>query len=57
MAEQMYGLRAAQARRRYWMEELDAARSAGDRLREADAARFVAEYDQLIAVIEEQLRG
>ena len=54
MAERGLELRAALARRQYWMEELSSARQRGDKAAEARAAQFLAEYDALIAEIERQ---
>ena len=45
-------LRAAYARRRDWMQKLSAAESAGNEALAGEAKKFVAEYEGLIAELE-----
>ena len=50
-------LRAAYARRRHWDECLAAAQASGDDDEARIAARFVAEYEDLIAELESAAKG
>jgi hypothetical protein len=50
-------LRSAYARRRHWIDRLASARSVGDAELIREAAKFIAEYDDLIAEIEKQEKG
>jgi phage shock protein A len=45
-------LRSAHARRRHWVDRLEAARSSGNEELARKAAKFVAEYEAFIAGLE-----
>ena len=50
-------LRAAHARRKYWQEQQEQARIAGDASAEAHAAGYVREYEDFIASLERLQRS